>query len=92
MAIGSGITEKIAASGSYQPASGVAILVGSWHSGGVLELTDGTDTFEINTYVYAMPDNEKDIGTKSVVIDNSMYLTETGGANPVMFTGIQIDA
>ena len=89
MAVGSGITEKIAASGSYQPASGIAILVSSWHTGGVLELTDGTDTFEINTWDYG---NGSDTGMKSVVIDNSMYLTETGGVNPVLFTGIQIDA
>ena len=82
MAVGNAICETIAASGSYQPASGVGVVISAWFSGGTPKITDGTNEFAFPTWS----------GGARIIIDNGHYVTETGGANPIIIVGVQFDA
>ena len=80
--MGNAICETIAASGSYQPASGVGVVISAWFSGGTPKITDGTNEFAFPTWS----------GGARIIIDNGHYVTETGGSNPIIIVGVQFDA
>ena len=89
MVAGDIVADVVGASGvlTFQPAVGVGICItsyGGWSMNSVL--TDGVNTCLISTGLNVSPNNN----SKKLMIDNAHYITMTGAAFGVHYSGIQI--
>ena len=89
MAVGDTVSGRLQASGTYQPSAGVEVMLTMIQTeGGNIIYYDGTNSSTAFTNDGAAATSSKP--NLKMIVDNTNYLKEGSGANPIWYCGIVI--